>query len=51
MSGLGKTDDFTLTVTLSKRAGYFFTLVGLWPFWVVVHQARYAGGQRTISDD
>src|SRR2546430_17724823 len=28
MSGLVKTDDFTLAVTLSKRAGYFFTLVG-----------------------
>ena len=35
LSGLVKVDDYTFTSTLSKRAGYWTTLVGLWPFWVV----------------
>jgi oligopeptide transport system substrate-binding protein len=35
MSGLVKVDDYTLTATLVKRAGYFTVLTGLWPFWVV----------------
>ena len=35
MSGLARTDDYTLTATLVKRAGFFVTEVALWPFWVV----------------
>lgn len=35
LSGLAKVDDYTFNVKLAKRAGYFITLVGLWPFWVV----------------
>src|SRR5712691_683332 len=32
MSGLTKIYDYTLNVTLVKRAGYFLSEVGLWPF-------------------
>ena len=35
LSGLVKVDDYTFTSSLSRRAGYWTTLVGLWPFWVV----------------
>jgi len=49
MSGLAKTDDSTLTVTLSKRAGYFFTLVGLWPFWVVDQKVISSAGEDAWS--
>ena len=35
MSGLSKTDAYTLNVTLVKRAGYFIHEVALWPFWLV----------------
>lgn len=49
MSGLAKTDDLTLTVTLTKRAGYFFTLVGLWPFWVVDQKVIASAGEDAWS--
>lgn len=45
MTGLSKTDDFTLDVTLTRRAGYFTTLVGLWPFWVVDQKVIASAGQ------
>ena len=45
MSGLSKTDDLTLKVTLVKRAGYFPTLVGLWPFWVVDQKVIASAGE------
>src|SRR5213593_4961287 len=49
MSGLAKTDDSTVTVTLTKRAGYFFTLVGLWPFWVVDQKVISSAGDDAWS--
>ena len=45
MSGLAKADDHTLNVTLSKRAGYFLTEVGLWPFWAVDQKVIAAAGE------
>ena len=45
LSGLAKVDDYTLAVTLSKRAGYFVTLVGLWPFWVVDQKVISSAGE------
>ncbi len=44
MSGLSKLDDYTFTVTLNKRAGYFVTMTGLWPFWVVDQKVISAAG-------
>jgi len=44
MSGLGKVDDYAFTVTLAKRAGYFLTETGLWPFWVVDRQVIASAG-------
>jgi oligopeptide transport system substrate-binding protein len=45
LSGLAKIDDYTFTATLSKRAGYFMTLLGLWPFWVVDQKVIAAAGE------
>ena len=45
LSGLAKVDDFTFTATLSKKAGYFFTEVGLWPFWVVDQKVIATAGE------
>ena len=45
LSGLSKTDDTTLTVTLAKRASYFLTELGLWPFWVVDQKVIAAAGE------
>jgi oligopeptide transport system substrate-binding protein len=45
MSGLAKTDDYTFTATLTKRAGYFTTLVGLWPFWLVDQKVIASAGE------
>ena len=45
LSGLSKTDDTTLTVTLTKRASYFLTETGLWPFWVVDQKVIAAAGE------
>lgn len=44
LRGLSKMDDYTLAVTLSKRAGYFVTEVGLWPFWVVDQKVIASAG-------
>jgi oligopeptide transport system substrate-binding protein len=44
LSGLVKVDDYTFTSTLIKRAGYWTTLVGLWPFWVVDRKVIAAAG-------
>ncbi len=44
MSGLSKLDDYTLTVTLAKRAGYFLTEASLWPFWVVDRKVISSAG-------
>jgi oligopeptide transport system substrate-binding protein len=49
MSGLAKVDDFTLNVTLSKRAGYFSSLVALWPFWVVDQKVIASAGEDAWS--
>ncbi len=45
LSGLAKVDDFTFTATLTKKAGYFLTEVGLWPFWVVDQKVITAAGE------
>ncbi|HKW72438.1 MAG TPA: peptide ABC transporter substrate-binding protein [Candidatus Dormibacteraeota bacterium] len=44
MSGLARTDEFTLTATLVKRAGFFVTEVALWPFWVVDQRVIASAG-------
>jgi oligopeptide transport system substrate-binding protein len=49
MSGLAKVDDFTLSVTLTKRAGYFSSLVALWPFWVVDQKVIASAGEDAWS--
>jgi oligopeptide transport system substrate-binding protein len=43
--GLAKVDDYTFTSTLSKPAGYWFTDVALWPFWVVDQKVIAAAGE------
>ena len=45
LSGLAKVDDFTFTATLTKKAGYFLTELGLWPFWVVDQKVITAAGE------
>jgi oligopeptide transport system substrate-binding protein len=45
MSGLTKLDDYTLQVVLTKRAGYFPTLTGLWPFWLVDQTVITSAGE------
>ena len=45
LSGLSKQDDYTLVVTLIKKAGYFMTEVGLWPFWVVDQKVIASAGE------
>jgi len=45
MTGLAAVDDFTLTATLTRKAGYFLTEVGLWPFWVVDQKVIAAAGE------
>src|SRR5207245_983888 len=45
LSGLVKVDDYIFTSTLNKRAGYWPTLVGLWPFWVVDRKVIAAAGE------
>ncbi|MEO8745358.1 MAG: peptide ABC transporter substrate-binding protein [Candidatus Dormiibacterota bacterium] len=49
MSGLAKVDAYTFTATLIKRAGYFLTEVGLWPFWVVDQKVIAAAGEDAWS--
>ena len=45
LSGLAKVDDYSFTAALTKRAGYFTTLVGLWPFWVVDQKVVASAGE------
>lgn len=45
LSGLAKVDDYTFTTTLSHPAGYWFTEVALWPFWVVDQKVITAAGE------
>jgi oligopeptide transport system substrate-binding protein len=45
LTGLARVDDYTLQVTLTKRAGYFTTETGLWPFWVVDQKVITAAGE------
>jgi oligopeptide transport system substrate-binding protein len=49
MTGLAKVDDFTFTATLTKKAGYFLTEVGLWPFWVVDQKVIATAGEDAWS--
>ena len=45
LSGLAKVDDYTFTSKLTKPAGYWFTEVGLWPFWVVDQKVIASAGE------
>ena len=47
LSGLVKVDDYTLQVTLLKRAGFFQVLTGLWPFWIVDQRVIASAGDTT----
>ena len=49
MSGLVKVDDFTLQATLTRKAGYFPVLTGLWPFWVVDQKVVDSAGDAAWS--
>jgi oligopeptide transport system substrate-binding protein len=35
LTGLAKVNDYSFTSTLSKQFGAWYTIVGLWPLWVV----------------
>src|SRR4029077_6361759 len=35
LSGLAKVNDYSFTSTMIKPVGPWYTIVGLWPFWVV----------------
>jgi len=45
LSGLVKVDDYSFKSTLTKPAGYWFTVVGLWPFWVVDRKVIATAGE------
>jgi len=45
MSGLAKADDYTFSATLTKRAGYFMTELGLWPFWWLISKVIASAGE------
>jgi oligopeptide transport system substrate-binding protein len=45
LSGLAKVDAYTFTSTLTKPSGYWFTEVGLWPFWVVDSKVIASAGE------
>lgn len=45
MSGLSKVDDYTLNVTLARRAGYFSTQLALWPYWLVDQKVISKAGE------
>ena len=47
LSGLAKIDDYTFSSSLSRRAGYWTTLVGLWPFWIVDRKVIASAGDAT----
>jgi oligopeptide transport system substrate-binding protein len=42
---LVKVDAFTFSSTLTRRAAYWTTLVGLWPFWVVDRKVIASAGE------
>ncbi len=44
LSGLTKTDDYTVVTTLRAPAGYWLTEIGLWPFWLVDQKVVSAAG-------
>jgi oligopeptide transport system substrate-binding protein len=45
MSGITALDPTTLKVRLTKPAGYFMTVVALWPFWVVDRKVIESAGE------
>jgi oligopeptide transport system substrate-binding protein len=49
MTGLAKVDPTSFTVTLVKPAGWFPTLLGLWPFWVVDRNVIASAGEDAWS--
>ena len=49
MSGLATVDVATFTATLVNQAGYFPTLAGLWPFWVVDKKVIASAGEDAWS--
>ncbi len=44
LSGLTKTDAYTVVVTLGAAAGYWLTEVGLWPYWLVDQKVVSSAG-------
>jgi oligopeptide transport system substrate-binding protein len=44
MSGLTRTDDYTVVTTLNQPSGYWLTEVGLWPLWLVDRKVVAAAG-------
>ena len=50
LSGLAKVDPTTFTATLVKPAGWFPTLVALWPFWVVDRNVIASAGEDAWSN-
>jgi oligopeptide transport system substrate-binding protein len=49
LSGLAQADNYTLAITLSKPASYFYTELGLWPFWVVDQKVIASAGEDAWS--
>jgi oligopeptide transport system substrate-binding protein len=45
MVGITVVDPTTLKVRLTKPAGYFLTIVGLWPYWVVDQKVIQSAGE------
>ncbi|HYM66558.1 MAG TPA: peptide ABC transporter substrate-binding protein, partial [Patescibacteria group bacterium] len=45
LAGLARVDDYTLTATLIKPAGYFITELALWPYWLVDRNAIDIAGE------
>jgi oligopeptide transport system substrate-binding protein len=47
LSGLVKVDDFTFSSKLTRAAGYWPTVVALWPFWVVDRKVIASAGENS----
>ena len=45
LSGVSKSDDYTVKTVLSHAAGYWLTEVGLWPMWLVDRKVIAAAGE------
>jgi oligopeptide transport system substrate-binding protein len=45
LSGLSRTDDYTVVAKLAQAAGYWLTEVGLWPYWLVDRKVVASAGE------